>query len=94
MHAMEIYAVRRPFLHRNDDVDFSTMLLGALGFLALVLVCLLASKAIGWLRNRRKPDGETAGRRPEEAGHYGSDLGNFASGIAADDEAQNNERGP
>jgi hypothetical protein len=53
---MEIYSVRR--CHgRHCDVEISTLFWGALIFLALFVSCLLAWKAIEWLRNRREFDG-------------------------------------
>jgi hypothetical protein len=66
---MEKYAVR-PSNGQYGEFDISTLFWGALIVVALSVACLLASKAIGWLRNRRKFDGvaEEEGRTkdPEE----------------------------
>jgi hypothetical protein len=56
---MEKYAVR-PYNGRYDEFDIATLFWGAFIVVAL-LACLLASKAIGWLRNRRKFHGVAAG---------------------------------
>ena len=50
---MEMYAR----YYGDYDFPISTLLWGALIFVALVASWILAGKAIGWLRNRRKFDG-------------------------------------
>jgi hypothetical protein len=51
---METYAAK---FHPGYEFEISTLFWGALIFLALFVSCLLAWKAIEWLRNRRKFDG-------------------------------------
>ena len=53
---METHAVRA-YNGRYGDFDISTLFWGALVAVAVFGFCLFASKAINWLRNRRKPDG-------------------------------------
>jgi hypothetical protein len=69
--------------------DSSTLFWGAVIFVALVALCLVASKAINTARNKRNADGEQrpgqATSRPTADG-YGNALGNFASMIVAGDE--------
>ena len=86
---MEIYAS-----FRQEDYDTltgsSTVFWGALIFVALVALCLLASKAINTARNKRNADGKEflgqATSRPPANG-YGIALGNFASTIVAGEDS-------
>jgi hypothetical protein len=89
---MEIYAA-----FRQEDYDLltdsSTLFWGAVIFVALVALCLVASKAIGRSRNKGNADGvATLGHPKESSGQaisrpsadgYGCGLGNFASMIVA-----------
>lgn len=52
---MRNYAVSR--YNEYGEFDISTLFWGALIVVALVVACLLASKAIDWLRSRKKFDG-------------------------------------
>ena len=78
---------------RQEDydtlTDSSTLFWGALIFVALVALCLLASKAIKTARNKRRADGEepSAQATSQPTGYgYGSGLGSFASMIVAGNE--------
>jgi hypothetical protein len=55
---METYAVG-PYNGGYGDIDVDTLFWGALTFVAFVVCCLLAWKAIEWIRNRF--DGVAAG---------------------------------
>jgi hypothetical protein len=89
---MEIYAA---FMQEDYDLltDSSMLFWGAVIFVALVALLLLASKAINTARNRRSIDGPATGAHPKEpsgqaisrpsADGYGCGLGNFASMIVA-----------
>jgi len=85
---MEIYTAFMPEEY-DTLTDTSTLLSGAVIFVVLVALCLLASKAIDSARNKRNADGkepsDQATSRPTADG-YGNALGNFASMIVAGDE--------
>jgi hypothetical protein len=55
---MERYAAQYP---PGDEYEISTLLWGALVFLALFASCFLAWRAIEWLRNRTTSDGGAVG---------------------------------
>jgi hypothetical protein len=59
---METYAAR--FIYGPArDLPISGLFWGALIFVALVVSVILAARALEWLRNRKKPDGEAVVER-------------------------------
>ncbi len=45
-------------MYDADDFSISNLFWGSVIFLAIFVACLFAAKAIGWLRDRREPNGK------------------------------------
>ncbi len=72
---MEIYAAQYRF-RRDYDFDFpiSTLIWGAVIFVALVAACLLVGKAIARLRNRKRLDGGAVEGGHTKDSHFAQTL--------------------